>query len=129
MSSMDSLVTAVRRCIVPAQVLWSPGRGIPPRKQEPFTVLDINDAGIRIDKLGQPILFQHIEYAIHRIANWGNIVPIGSRQGWAEHETLEWALQVARGNNTRTATYVAPILVETGLARYVMLDRQKGIAL
>ena len=126
---MDSLVSAIRRSIVPGQVLWSPGRGIPAKKQEPFTVLLINDAGVRIDKLGQPISFQHIEYAMHRIADWGGTVPIGSRQGWADHETLEWALQVARGNNTRTATYVAPILVETSLARYVMLGRQKAITL
>ena len=66
---------------------------------------------------------------MHRLADWSNIVPIGSRQGWANHETLEWALQVARGNNTRTATYVARILVEIRLPRYAMLDRQKVLAL
>ena len=60
---------------------------------------------------------------MHKIADWGGTFPIGSRQGWANHETLEWALRVARRNNTSTDTYVAPILVETGLARYVMPSR------
>ena len=66
---------------------------------------------------------------MRRIADWSNIAPIGSRQGWADHQTLEWALQVARGKNTQTATCVAPIAVETGRARCVMLYRQKGLAL
>ncbi len=74
-------------------------------------------------------MFQHIEYAKHRIADWGGAVAIVSRQDWASHETLEWAPRVARRNNTPTDTYVAPILVETGLARYVIVGLQKPIAL
>ena len=123
-------VDKIRRALSSEQTLWTPGQGIPPKNQRPFTILAVDDDGIRVDKLPGKIHFDWIEYALQLVMSWGGTVPIGSSQGQpAASETLEWCLHVSRGNFTRTATYVAPILVESGLARYVMLGERKGIAL
>ena len=125
-TSMDP----IKRGLSPGQILWTPGNGTPPKNQRAFRVLAVDQEGIRIDKLAGQIRFDWVEYALRMVMSWGGTVPIGSSQGIpAAPETLEWGLHVSRGNFTRTATYVAPILVHCGLARYVMMGDRKGITL
>ena len=120
---------AVRQALGSGCILLTPGRGYPPRNQESFEVIDVSDTGVKVNKLGQEIHFEVLEYAVTGIRDAGGAVPIGGKQGWADSGTLERFLQDARGNNTRTSTYVAPILVACGIAEYVPAPGAKWIVL
>ena len=120
---------AIRQTLVSECILLTPGAGYPPRNQQKFAVTAISDTGIKIDKLGQEIRCDVLEGAVSNIRNVGGEVPIGGKQGWADPGTLERFLQDARGNNTRTSTYAAPILVECGVAEYVPAPGAKRIRL
>ena len=124
-----SVEQAIRQTLVSGHILLTPGAGYPPRNQQKFAVTAISDTGIKIDKLGQEIRCDVLESAVSNIRNAGGEVPVGSKQGWADPGTLERFLQDARGNNTRTSTYAAPILVECGVAEYVPAAGAKRIRL
>ena len=120
---------AIRQTLVSGCILLTPGAGYPPRNQQKFAVTAISDTGIKIDKLGQEIRCDVLERVVSNVRNAGGEVPVGSKQGWADPGTLERFLQDARGNNTRTSTYAAPILVECGVAEYVPAPGAKRIRL
>ena len=124
-----SVERAIRQTLDSGHILLTPGAGYPPRNQQKFAVTAISDTGIKIDKLGQEIRCDVLESAVSNIRNAGGEVPVGSKQGWADPGTLERFLQDARGNNTRTSTYAAPILVECGVAEYVPAAGAKRIRL
>ena len=130
MSSVSGAVErTIRDRIRPGQLLQSPGTGYPPQNQVDFAVTDVGDMGIWVDKLRQWIRFDVLERVVSEVRATGGAVFIGSKQGWADDGTLERFLQDARGNNTRTSTYVAPILVECGIAEYVPQAKAKRIRL
>ena len=124
-----SVERAIRQTLDSGYILLTPGRGYPPIKQQPFEVTAITNMGIKTDKLGQEIRFDVLERVVSNVRNAGGEVPVGSKQGWADPGTLERFLQDARGNNTRTSTYAAPILVECGVAEYVPVPGAKRIRL
>ena len=68
-----------------------------------------------------------IAYAIQRARDAGGRERIGAAQGWAEPDTFQWFLQIAKSNQLRTANYVVPVLVECGIAEYIMEGRAKGL--
>lgn len=109
--------------------LRTPGRGYPPRNQRPFEVIYIGDTGIKIDKLSQEIRFEVLERVVSDIRNSNGEVLIGSQQQGSKPGTLERFLKEANGNDTRTSTYVAPILVESRIAEYVPKPGEKRIRL
>ena len=124
-----SVERAIRQRLVSGCILLTPGAGYPPRNQQPFEVTAISNVGIKIDKLGQEIHFDVLRRVVSNVQNAGGDVLIGGKQGWADPGTLERFLQDARGNNTRTSTYAAPILVECGVAEYVPAAGAKRIRL
>ena len=124
-----SVERAIRQTLDSGYILLTPGRGYPPLKQKPFEVTAITNTGIKVNRLQQEIRFNILERGVSNIRNAGGEVPVGSKQGWADPGTLERFLQDARGNNTRTSTYAAPILVECGVAEYVPAAGAKRIRL
>ena len=120
---------AIRQTLDNGYILLTPGRGYPPLKQQPFEVTAITNTGIKVNRLQQEIRFNILERVVPNVRNAGGEVPVGSKQGWADPGTLERFLQDARGNNTRTSTYAAPILVECGVAEYVPAAGAKRIRL
>lgn len=120
---------AIRQRLPSGSILLTPGAGHPPRNQQKFAVTAISNTGVKIDKLGQEIRFDVLERAVSNVRSAGGEVPIGGKQGWADPGTLERFLQDARGNNTRTSTYAAPILVECRVAEYVPAPGAKRIRL
>ena len=120
---------AIRSCIHRGQVLLSPGKGYPPRTQKPFEVLKVSNTGIKINKLLVEIRFDVLESAVSRVRSEGGKVPIGSQQvrvrtGYAR-AVPERRLTV---HDTRTSTYVAPILVESRIAELRYRNRVKQSA-
>lgn len=124
-----SVEWAIRQRLDSGCILLTPGRGYPPIKQQTFSIAAISNTGIKTDKLGQEIRFDVLERVVSNVRNAGGDVLIGGKQGWADPGTLERFLQDARGNNTRTSTYAAPILVECGVAEYVPAAGAKRIRL
>ena len=124
-----SVERPIRQTLVSGCILLTPGAGYPPRNQQTFEVTAISNVGIKIDKLGQEIRFDVLERVVSNVRNAGGDVLIGGKQDWADPGTLERFLQDARGNNTRTSTYAAPILVECGVAEYVPAAGAKRIRL
>ena len=120
---------AIRQTLDNGYILLTPGAGYPPRNQQKFAVTAISNTGIKIDKLGQEIHFDVLRRVVSNVQNAGGDVLIGGKQGWADPGTLERFLQDARGNNTRTSTYAAPILVECGVVEYVPVAGAKRIRL
>lgn len=120
---------AIRQTLASGSILLTPGAGHPPRNQQKFTVTAISNTGVKIDKLSQEIRFDILERVVSNVRNAGGEVPIGGKQGWADPGALERFLQDARGNNTRTSTYAAPILVACGVAEYVPAPGAKRIRL
>ena len=129
MRTEGTVEQAVRQALGSGCILLTPGNGYPPRDQEIFEVITVSDTGVKVNKLGQEIHFDVLEYAVSGIRDAGGEVRIGSKQGWADSGTLERFLQDARGNNTRTSTYVAPILVMCRIAEYIPAPGAKRIAL
>ena len=128
-SDSGSVERAIRQTLDNGYILLTPGRGYPPLKQQPFEVTAITNTGIKVNRLQQEIRFNILERVVPNVRNAGGEVPVGSKQGWADPGTLERFLQDARGNNTRTSTYAAPILVECGVAEYVPAAGAKRIRL
>ena len=101
-----------------------------PTGRKDFTITEINDAGIKFSKLGQTLIsWAVIDDAVSTLRNAGGEAEIGGYNGWAKPGTFERFLQDARYNNTRTSTYVAPILVESYIAEYVPKPGAKRIRL
>ncbi len=128
-SGSGAVERTIRDRIRPGQILQSPETGYPPKNQSDFAVTNVGDMGIWVDKLNQWIQFDVLARVVSEVRAAGGAVLIGSKQGWADGGTLERFLQDARGNNTRTSTYVAPVLVECGIAEYVPQAGAKCIRL
>ena len=128
-SGSRAVERTIRDRIHPGQILQSPGTGYPPKDQRNFEVSDVGNKGIKVEKLGQWIGFDVLERVVSDVRAGGGEVFIGSKQGWADGGTLERFLQASRGNNKRTSTYVAPVLVECGIAEYVPQAGAKCIRL
>ena len=127
----STLGVLIKSHIRPRQILLTPGTGNPPRNQRRFMIGEVSDCRIVFDfpKSRIVVRFTDIEVAIREMRRAGGEVRIGAYQGWAERGTLENFLQEARGNQLRTANYVAPVLVECGVASYVMNGQAKAIRL
>ena len=125
------IAATIKRWIYEGQVLLTPGAGDPPIAQRPFTIGAVEDARIVFDFPSGPInvRFNEIEYAISETRKAGGKVRIGANQGWAEPGTFQRFLQDAKGNQLRTANYVAPVLVECGILEYTTEGRAKGVRL
>lgn len=125
------IAATVKRWIYPGQVLLTPGRGDPATGQHPFTIGAVEDARIVFDFPSGPInvRFNEIEYAISETRKAGGRVLIGANQGWAKLGTFQRFLQDAKGNQLRTANYVAPVLEECGVLEYTMEGQAKGVRL
>ena len=127
----STLSVLIKAHIQPGQILLTPGRGNPARYQRPFTVSEVTDSWVVFSFPNSRILvqFAHIEKALREMRKAGGEAPIGAYQGWANEGTLEQFVQNARGNQQRTANYVAPILVECEVATYTTDKAAKGIRL
>ena len=121
----------IKRWIYAGQVLWTPGRGEPPTSQHPFTIKVVTDTGLIFDFPSGPInvSFDEIEYAIAETRKVGGRVRIGADEGWADLGTFQRFLQDAKGNQLRTASYVAPVLEECRIIEYTMEGLAKGVRL
>ena len=128
-SQYGDVAQAIRSHIQRGQILQSPGSGYPPRNREDFMVTEVGTTGIRVSKLGQPIDFSVLQRVVSDARNAGGTVNIGSKQGPADPGTLERFIQDAVGDQTRRSTYVAPILVEAGIAEYIPGGGAKRIRL
>ena len=129
MQRQDGVQRTIMNRLYRGQILRTPGIGYPPHGQRDFQVTVVSSTGVKIDKLGQEVRFDALEQAVSNIRNAGGDVLIGGKQGWADDGTLERFLQDIRGNNTRTSTYAAPLLVECGIAQYVRAPGPKRIRL
>ena len=125
------ITNAIERWIYAGQVLWTPGRGDPPTNQHPFTIRGVTDTRLIFDFPSGPINvgFDEIEYAIAETRKAGGRVCIGAAARWADPGTFQRFLQDAKGNQLRTASYVAPVLVECGIVEYTMEGSAKGVRL
>ena len=124
-----SVERAIRQRLVSGCILLTPGKGYPPQNQQVFEIIAVSSTGIKINKLKQEIRFDVLERVVSNVRNAGGDVLIGGKQGWADPGTFERFSQDARGNNTRTSTYAAPILVECDVAEYVPAAGAKRIRL
>ena len=127
------LAEIINRHIHAGQELWTPGRGIPPRLQSPFRIAAVNDERIIFEfPPGEScvlVRIKAIEDAIRQTHDAGGEVPLGGSQGWAKPGTFHRFLQDAKGSPMRVVTYVAPVVVECGLAEYKMMGQAKGLRL
>ena len=125
------IAATIKRWIYQGQVLWTPGTGDPPIAQRPFTIGAVEDARIVFTFPSGPInvRFNEIEYAVNEMLKVGGRVRIGADNRWAKPGTFQRFLQDAKGNPTRTANYVAPVLVECGILEYTMEGQAKGVRL
>ena len=121
----------IKRQIYAGQVLLTPGRGLPAMNQKPFTIAKVDDSRIVFEFPSGRIVVRYsgIDLAIREMREAGGRVRIGAAQGWADPGTFQRFLQDAEGNPLRTASYVAPILVECGIAEYTMEGSAKGVRL
>lgn len=117
--------------IFAGQEFHTPGQGIHAKKQSPFTLAEVNELQIKIIFPNSIITIRpdHIDRAVGDVREAGGQVRIGAFNGWAKSGTLQRFLQDARGSALQDASYVAPMLVECGIAEYTMLGRAKGVRL
>lgn len=121
---------SIRRALQPGDVLQTPGRGEPPTRQADFFVTGLDENGIRIDKIaGQLVSWPAIEVVITYLQARNGFVRIGATNYIAVPGTLESYLRNESGTATRTANYVAPILVAAGVVEYVQEGQAKHIRL
>ena len=125
------IADVIRTHISQGQRLETPGRGMPARNSRSFTVGGLNETRIYFDfpNTSVAVLFEVIDAAIKRLKNAGGQALIGGAQGWADPGTFQRFLQNAQGNAMRTVNYVAPVLVECGIAQYAMVGNRKAIRL
>jgi hypothetical protein len=131
---MSSERASVRRAIESrlyrGQILKTPGRGYPPISRKKFMVTEVGPRSIKVDKLRQTVIsYAGVENAVSALCHVGGTAEIGGYNGWAKPGTFERFLQDARESQTRTATYVVPILVEAGVVEYVPRPGPKHIRL
>ena len=126
----EPIAAIIKRHIYEGQLLYTPGRGLPPSGQSQFRIDRIDDLRV-VFRVPSVISsrFSEIENAIAETRKAGGRVRLGGFNGLADPGTLERFLQEARGNATRTVTYVAPVLVECGIAEYTLEGGAKGIRL
>ena len=119
----------ITRHIHEGQELYTPGTGSPARGKSKFTIGMIEDTRITFvfERSAIQVSYRHIDYAVCQARRAGGTVRIGSRQGRADSGTLQRFLQDAQGNVLMNASYIAPVLVECGIAEYVMIGRSKGL--
>ena len=129
--AQELIAAIIKRHIYAGQVLSTPGTGLPPSGQRPFPIAKVDDARIvfRFPSGDISIRFREIEYAIAETRKAGGRVRLGGNKGWADPGTLQRFLQCAKGHQQQTVSYVAPVLVECGIAEYTMEGRAKGIRL
>jgi hypothetical protein len=129
MSGGTMIAGTIKRHISAGQELLTPGRGLPATNQKPFTITKVDDSRIVFGFPSGPIFvrFSEIDHAIRETRKAGGRVRIGGLKGWADPGTLQRFLQDAKGNPLQTASYVAPVLVECGIAEYTMEGRAKGL--
>ena len=127
------LAEIIQRHIYVGQELWTPGRGMPPRRQSPFKIAAVNDERVIFEFPHREscvlVRIAAIENAILQMRDAGGEVVLGGSQGQTEPGTLQSFLEHARGNSTRVVTYVAPVVVECELAEYTMIGDAKGLRL
>ena len=126
----EPIAAIIKRHIYEGQMLCTPGHGMAATGRRQFHIDRIDDLRIlfRVPSVISS-RFSEIESAVVETRQAGGRVRLGGFNGLADPGTLERFLQEARGNDTRTVTYVAPVLVQCGIAEYTMEGRAKGIRL
>lgn len=117
MNTPDSPVrNAIERSVQVGTVLQTPtGRA-------EFSITGINRNGIRDNKSRSYTTWQALEGIIPYARARGNVIKIGATNDIAEPSTLESHLRNESLKETRTANYIAAILVASHVVEYVMID-------
>ena len=121
---------AIRYALQPGSTLLTPGRGDPPAGQVRFFVTGLDGDGVRIDKVaGRLVAWVALEGVVPYLQDRNGTTRIGATNNIAAPSTLESYLRNESGSSTRTANYVAPILVDAGVVSYVQVGNAKHISL
>ena len=91
-----------------------------PSKQSDFITSELNESGIRIDKIGvQYITWESLEGVVPYLQDLGGTVKIGAvMSANVEPNTLESYMRDCIGVNIMTGTYVAAILENAHVVEY-----------
>ena len=117
----DTARRAIERTLAVGQFLPTPSGGAW------FSITAMNGEGIRIDRQVPRITWRALEQVVSVVRNQGSPVRIGAIHGIPELGTLEAYLMDALGTKTSTASYVAAILTEAGVAEYAKVAGSRAI--
>ena len=121
---MGPVELAVREVLGRGYAFQTPGTGDPPQRRIPF-VVQIDDAGIRTDKVGNyTITWTELEGVVPYLNDRNGTAEIGAVRSTAKPDTLQSYLQ-QDGIRLSRASYVAAILEA---ARVVGYDHNNGKA-
>lgn len=131
---MSGIAAIIQSKIHIGQTLLTPGQGQRAHNARPFRIIACDEERITFEHPSSAfsLAFDVIEAAVSEVRKAGDSVPIGSVFGWAAPGTFQRYLQDARGpkgGQGQTASYVAPLLVECGIAEYTMIGQAKGLRL
>lgn len=120
---MNDVRLAVVNALEPGQALHTP------TGKSEFKVLKLDEIGIWVNRLNQPIRWAALNGVPRYMADREGEIDIGARKGHARPSTLEAHLQASHGNQTMRASYAAPILEAAGIVWILRECRPQRIQL